>query len=783
MRFLSLLVLAAVLLPATTQAQTTRLLHQPDISAQSVAFAYAGDIWTVPRAGGEARRVTSSPTVEKSPHFSPDGQWLAFSGEYGGNDDVYVVPVDGGEPKRLTWHPAPDEVCGWTPDGSAVVFMSTRTGVPDAEPMLWTVRVEGGLPQAMVVPRALTGSISPDGQFLAYQRVRPWESEMKYYRGGQNQPIRVLDLKSKTASRLPWTDSRDQQPVWLGSMIYFISDRDWTNNLWAYDTSTKTLEQITHYDDYEVEHVGAGGGRVVYEQAGDLHLYDPADGTDHKLDIRVSGDFPWAMPHAAKVSKSLTHPQLSPTGVRALFEARGEVITVPTDKGTWRNLTRTSGVADRVPVWSPDGKEIAWFSDASGEYQLVIGNQDGTASPRTFPLDHPGFIYSPSWSPDHTKILYEDAQTNLWFIDTSNGKLKRIDQDNYTWPDRDMSPSWSPDSRYISYTKRLPGSQFHAVFVYSLSDGSTHQITDGMSEVIAPAWDKSGKYLLFLASTDFGLNTGWLDMSSYDRPVRRGVYLAVLSKSDPSPILPETGDEPEDQAAARDTTKAKPESVHVRIDFDGMSQRIIALDVPARDYVGLQAGKAGQFFYLERVPNREDVLHRYDLEKRKAVDFVPGAAEEYALSFDGKKLLYESEDDDGKPKDRWWVVDAAGEPPKEEKGALETSSLTIDLDPMAEWKQMFDEAWRIERDYLYVTNMNGADWPAMKKRYEVLLPYVRHRVDLTRLLDQMQGELAIGHSFVGGGDFSEARRPADRLAGRGSRGSKRLLSHQEDLHR
>ena len=753
MRSSFLLVLAAVLLPLTAQAQSTRLLHQPDISAQSIAFTYAGDIWIVPRSGGEARRVTSSPTVEKSPHFSPDGQWLAFTGEYGGNDDVYVVPVAGGEPKRLTWHPEPDEVRGWTPDGSAVVFMSTRTGVPDAEPKLWTVRVEGGLPQAMVVPRAQTGSISPDGKLLAYQRVRPWESEMKYYRGGQNQPIRVLDLKTHEVDRLPWKDSRDQQPVWLGSTIYFISDRDWTNNLWAYDTRTKSLKQITHYDDYEVEHVGAGGGSVVYEQAGDIHLYDPADSTDRKLDIRVSGDFPWAMPHAAKVAKSLTHPQLSPTGVRALFEARGDVITVPTDKGTWRNLTRTSGVADRAPVWSPDGKEIAWFSDASGEYQLVIGNQDGTTSPRTFPLDHPGFVYSPAWSPDHSKILYEDAQMNLWFIDTSNGKTTHIDQDNYTWPDRDMSPSWSPDSRYISYTKRLPGSQFHAVFVYSLADGSTHQITDGMSEVIAPAWDKSGKYLLFLASTDFALNTGWLDMSSYDRPVRRVVYLAVLSKSEPSPILPEAGNEPESPQAARDTTKAKPDAVHVHIDFDGMSQRIVALDVPARDYIGLQAGKAGQFFYLERVRNEADVLHRYDLKERKAVDFVPAAAQEYALSFDGKKLLYESANDDGKPTDHWLVVDATGEPPTGEKDALKTSSIEIHLDPIAEWKQIFDEAWRIERDYLYVANMNGADWPAMKKRYEVLLPYVRHRVDLTQLLDQMQGELAIGHSFVGGGDY------------------------------
>ncbi|OYV68633.1 MAG: protease, partial [Gemmatimonadetes bacterium 21-71-4] len=298
----------AALLPASLAAQSTRLLHQPDVSARYVAFAYAGDIWLVPRAGGDARRVTSSPTVEQDPHFSPDGKWLAFTGEYGGNPDVYVVGVDSGTPRRLTWHPGPDLVRGWTPDGKNIVFVSTRTGVPDAEPKLWTVPLTGGLPEALPVPRAQAGSISPDGRSIAYQLVRPWENEMRNYRGGQNQPIRVLDLGTYAVQKLPWTDSRDQQPVWLGHTIYFISDRDWTNNVWAYDAETKTLRQITHYRDYEVESVNAGAGMVAYEQAGDVHLYDPATGTDRKLDIRVTGDFPWAMPHAVDVSKSLTAP-------------------------------------------------------------------------------------------------------------------------------------------------------------------------------------------------------------------------------------------------------------------------------------------------------------------------------------------------------------------------------------------------------------------------------------------------------------------------------------------
>ncbi|HKB55039.1 MAG TPA: peptidase S41, partial [Ramlibacter sp.] len=454
------------------------------------------------------------------------------------------------------------------------------------------------------------------------------------------------------------------------------------------------------------------------------------------------------------MSKDLTAPQLSPTGVRALFEARGDVLTVPTDKGTWRDLTRSSGVADREPIWSPDGKQIAWFSDASGEYQLMVGDQDGTTPPKAYPLEHPTYFYAPAWSPDGKKILFTDAEMNLWVLDLATAKETHVDQGNYTWPDRDMAPAWSPDSRWIAYTKRLLGSQFHAAFVYSVAENSARQLTDGLSDVIDPTWDRSGKYLLFLASTDFALNTGWLDMSSYDRPVQRGVYLTVLAKDEPSPLLPEKGDEPGPGAKSpADSAKAKNDSVPVRIDFDGIMQRILALDVPSRDYVNLRAGKAGQFFYLERVPNRADVLHRYDLKERKAVEFVAAAAEEYALSLDGKKLLYEGAAESGRPNDRWAVADATGEPPKGDKGALKTQDLKVDLDPIAEWRQMFNEAWRIERDYLYVANLNGADWPAMKQRYEVLLPYVRHRADLTQLLDQMQGELSIGHSFVGGGDM------------------------------
>ncbi len=754
------------------QETTTRLLHQPTVSATSVAFEYGGDLWVVPRDGGEARRLTSSEGVETDPHFSPDGRWLAFTGQYDGGADVYVMPAAGGEPKRLTWHPGADQARGWTPEGR-VVFVSPRTGMPDGEPQLWTVGVDGGLPERLPLPRAQAGSLSPDGGSLAYQLVRPWETEMRNYRGGQNQPIRVIDLRTHAMRKLPWTDSRDRDPAWLGATIYFISDRDWTPNVWSYDTASGALSQVTHYDGFEVESLDAGAGAVVYEQAGDIHVYDPASGRDRKLAIHAAGDFPWAMPHAIEVGRSLREPRLSPTGVRALFEGRGDIFTVPEDKGTWRNLTRTPGVADRAPIWSPDGRSIAWFSDASGEYRLEVAPQDGTGSAREYTLAEPSYFYDPAWSPDGKRILFTDAEMHLRMVDLASGRETRVDTGNYTWPDRTMYPTWSPDSHWIAYTKRLPGSQFHAVFVYRVADGSTHQLTDGLSDVISPAWGASGKYLLFLASTDFALNTGWLDMSSFERPVRRGVYLAVLAKDEPSPLLPEPGDEPADSArpggasssssssrgkgaagrtaggggAARDSAAAP-----VRIDFAGFSQRILSLDVPTRDYVALKAGKKGMFYYVERVPNRAAVLHRYDLSKREAIDFLPQAASEYALSADGGKLLYEGVSEQGRPNGTWSVVDATGQPPAPGKGTLGTNALRAEVDPAAEWRQIFHEAWRIERDYLYVSNLNGADWDAVGARYASFLPYVKHRADLTQLLDEMQGELSVGHSFVGGGN-------------------------------
>ena len=519
---------------STTAQEPTRLVRQPTVT--HIAFAYANDLWIVPRAGGEAMRLTFQ-GQETDPHFSPDGRHIAFSAQYDGNTDVYVLPSAGGEPQRLTWHPGPDQVVGWTPDGSRVLFVSMRTRAPIPYANFWTVDLGGGLPEEMPIPRGHTGSFSGDGSRFAYQQISLVDVEWRNYRGGQTQPVWIVDTDDYALEEVPWDNTNDLDPVWLGDEVYFLSDRDWAMNVYAYDPGTRAVRQVTRHADFDVKSLNAGGGAVVYEQGGYIHLLDPASGTTNQVDITVRGDFPWLRPHWENVGGLLQNASLSPTGVRALFEGRGDIFTVPAEDGDWRNLTRTSGVAERSPAWSPDGRHISWFSDASGEYRLMIGAQDGLEAPREIVIPNPTFFFTPTWSPDSKHLAFTDTDLNLWRVEVDSGDLTLVDTDQYAHPIRTVDPVWAPDSRWLAYAKRLDN-QLHVVMVHSLEDGSTRQLTDGLSDALSPAWDAGGKYLYFLASTDYALNTGWLDMTSYERPVRRALYLAVLQADEPSPFLP-----------------------------------------------------------------------------------------------------------------------------------------------------------------------------------------------------------------------------------------------------
>lgn len=739
----------AIVLPAGLVAQGTRLLRQPTVSTTQVAFAYAGDIWVVAREGGDARRLTSYPGVEANPTFSPDGQWVAFTGGYAGNPDVYVVSVQGGAPRRLTWHPGGDVVRGWSVDGKSVLFISYRRNPRLGRGQLWSVPVDGGLERQLPLPAVNRAALSPDGRQVAYEEISQWDVEWRNYRGGQNRPIQVFNLADSTSSALPWDRSKDTWPVWLGNAIYFISDRDFAGNVWRYDPGTKQLTQVTHYKDFDVKTMASGGGVVVYEQAGFLHLYDPASNQDRQLVINARGDLPWAEPRWTDVTPLATAVSLSPTGARAVIEARGEIFTVPAEKGDVRNLTRSPGAADRAPAWSPDGRRVAWFSDASGEYRLVIGSQDGLNQPREIRLDHPTFYYDPTWSPDGKYLAFTDAGRNLLLADVASGQVTRVDGDNYAHPDRTLVPVWSPDSRWVAYAKRLT-SQFRALMVYSVADKKVRQLTDGLSDASDPAWDTGGKYLYFLASTDYGLGSGWLDLSSYDRHVRRAVYLAVLAADTPSPLLPESDEEKgqADSTAAKDSTTTAtdsvPAKVTVRIDFDGLGQRVLDLDMPVRSYTSLSASLPGVLFVAEAVENEPGVnLHRYDLKKRRADDFLPGVSL-FSISRDGKKLLYRAGE-------TWGIVST--DPGAKVGDGKIGVALRMRVDPRAEWQQIWHEAWRFERDYLYVPNLHGADWSAVDRMYSPWLQSLGHRADLTYLLDLLGGELTLGHTFTGGGDL------------------------------
>jgi tricorn protease len=764
-RLVAALLVAALFVSSGLAAEETRLLRQPDISGSHIAFVYANDIWVAQMNGGEARRLTSFPGAETSPHFSPDGKFIAFSGEYDGNMDVYVVPVAGGEPKRLTWHPIYDVVRGWTRDGKAIVFASGRKQVPLSIPKFWKISLEGEMPESLPIPRIAEGEYSPDGSKFVYQKIAPWESEWRNYRGGQNNPIRIIDLKSHEVKKLPWDGANDNSPVWMDNTIYFLSDRDYLMNIWSYDISTGDLKQETFFKEFDCKSLEGGGGKLIFEKGGYLHVFDPGSGEPQKLSVTVRGDLPWSRPHWEDVGWRIMARALSPSGKRAVFEARGDIFTVPAEKGDIRNITASSGIADRNPAWSPDGKHISWFSDKGGEYHLVIADQYGQ-NRKKIELENPTFFYTPRWSPDSKHISFGDTDRSLWVINIESKKATFIDNEGFTHPERTIHPEWSPDSKWIAYTKRLKN-QYNAIFIYSLDKKKSFQLTDGLSDCKSPAWDAGGKYVYFLASTDYGLNVGWLDLSSLERPVRRGIYLAVLSSEEPSPLLPESDEEEEVAEEPEEDKKDKPEEgedkekeeeAEVRIDFDGIDQRIIALDIPARDYSALAAGKEGTIFYLEREQGEDEVeLYRYVMKDRETKEILEGVRN-YTLSADGEKMLYST------GRNQWFIADANGQI-KPGDGKIKTGDMRMKVDPPAEWKQIFREAWRFQRDYFYVDNVHGLDLEWAYKTYAPWVDHVRHRADLTYILDILGGETAIGHSFTGGGDWPDVERVPVGLLG------------------
>jgi tricorn protease len=758
-------------LPAVRRdpSSAPQLLQHPAISATSVAFVYAGDLWTVPRQGGEAKRLTAGGGTVSDVAFSPDGSQIAYTGDYDGNVDVYVMPAAGGQPRRLTYHPDRDEVVGWTPNGDGVVFRSRRKGVTRVA-RLFSVGLKGGLPTEIPLPTAYEGSYAPGGERMAYMPLAPVFRAWKRYRGGTTSPIWLVTVASGQVEKVPRTNSNDFDPMWVAEKLYFLSDRNGPVTLFAYDTKTRTVAQALPNEGVDMKSASAGPGAIVYEQFGKLHVFDIPSASERTLNVRINADIPAIRPRYVNVARNIINATISPTGARAAFEARNEIFTVPAEKGDARDLTNTPGVAERDPSWSPDGKWVAYFSDESGEYALHLRDQSGLGAVRKIDLGTPGsFYYSPVWSPDSKKIAYSDKRLTLWIVDIATQKRTKVDTHTHDVNGGGFDESWSPDGRWLAYTRELPN-YLSALYVFDLSTGETHRVSDGLSDVRFPVFDRSGKYLFFTESTDLGMQIGG-SMASFDHPATRSVYVTVLRNDLPSPAAPESDEEKADSAAADSAKSAgaranakvpvksdSAKSTAVRIDFEGIDQRILALPIPARNYVQLSGGKAGVLFLLEGLglPTSVDpngnappaaTAYRFNLATRKLEKMLDSVSS-LAIARSGEKALVRMSGEEPQ-----WLIVPAMEQAKPGSGTLNVGQLQAYIDPREEWRQMYHDAWRIERDFFYDANFHGLDWAATGRHFEQYLDGLASRDDFVHLLEEMYGDITVGHLYIyGGGD-------------------------------
>ncbi|HUF28748.1 MAG TPA: PDZ domain-containing protein [Gemmatimonadaceae bacterium] len=749
----------------------TRLLSQPAIAGERVAFIYAGDLWSAGLDGTGVRRLTTADGDETNPVFSPDGRSIAFSANYDGNVDVYVIPAEGGVPRRLTWHPGPDIAQAFTPDGRSVLFTSGRESHTGRYTQLFTVPVEGGVEQRLPIPNAARAAYSPDGQRIAYNPLAPRFLQWKRYRGGTVSRLWLYDTRTHAIEKIPQPDSRanDVDPMWVAETVYFRSDRDGEFNVYAWDSRTKQVRRITRHEDFPVLRAATDGSRLVYEQAGWLHVMELASGQSRRLAIGVAADLRETRPRWVRGADYIRSASLSPTGARAAFEVRGEIVTVPAEKGDPRVLTNTPAAHERSPAWSPDGTRVAYFSDATGEYELEVRPQEGRGEPRRYKPAGSGFYFDLVWSPDGRRVAYSDNSQSTFVLDLTSGRATRVGGNRYYTPGfaSNASHAWSPDSRWLAYSVNTQP-LVQTLYVYDVERDRSHAITDGLSEVTQPAFDRSGKYLYLFASTDAGPVQDWFAQSNADMRRTRGIYMVVLRNDLPNPLARESDEER--GPAAADSARAQGDSARpgagggtgagrtggataqraqtpprpepVRIDLDGIGHRILALPVPPAELSAIATGESGHVYYLRTADGRTS-LHRWQLGTRRAEQLLPEVAQ-YELSADGKKMLYRQGRD--------WFIVATGPRITAGEGRLAVADVEVRIDPRAEWAQIFDEAWRINRDYFYAPNMHGVDWDKARKTYSELLPHAAVRSDVTRVIQWMMSELSVGHHGGGGGD-------------------------------
>jgi tricorn protease len=764
-----------MLAPALSPAQT-KLLRFPDVYGDKVVFCYAGDLWLAPSAGGTATRLTAAPGQELFPKFSPDGKQVAFTGQYDGDEQVYVVPVTGGSPTQLTFYPAvgplpprwgyDNQVYGWTVDGKAVLFRSMRYGWDLTDTRLYTVGVGGGLPVPLPMPVSGGGTFSPDGKQVAYSPLirdfRTW----KRYEGGWAQDLYIFDLATDEAKQITDNKRTERDPMWIGGKVYFAADWDGTLNLYSYDVASGDTQQLTTSKEFDVRWPsGAADGRIVYEEGGELRIYDTNTGAISKLQIYVPNDGVAMRPSRVSAAGNIEQWGLSPKGKRAVFAARGDIFTAPIEHGPTRNLTNSSNAHDKWPAWSPDGKRIAFLSDRTGEDELYLVNQDGSGDLEQLTDDGKEMRYRPAWSPDGKYIAFSDKYGKIYLVEVASKKKKEIADDPINFV---LDYTWSPNGGFLAFTLSEPNG-FNSLWVYSVAGGKLHRITGEMWNEFEPAWGPDGNYLYYMSDREYYPQIGSIEWN-YVMDRETGIFALALRKDVKNPF-PLRSDEVETEADSKDDKDKKDKKdddedkekkkEYIKIDFDGLSGRVARVPVEDDNYYNLNVidgqlvyAKGGPFYY-GRGSDIRPSIHFFDLKEREVKTAVEKTGA-YTLSQDGKKMLVRA---DGAFK----LYDA--KPSPGDAKTVSTDGLQVDRIPAQEWAEIFEEVWRRYRDFFYAANMHGYDWKAIGDRYRALLPHVAHRSDLNYVLGEMVAELSASHSYIQGGDYEIPDRAPVALPG------------------
>ena len=782
----SMLAAAVAAVPSTLAGQVSaRMFRYPDVSATQIAFVYAGDIWVVPKTGGTAQRLTTPRGEELFPRFSPDGTKLAYSANYDGNTDVYVVPAQGGTATRITHHPMADRLVDWYPDGRSLLVATSMASGRQRYSQFFRVGATGGMPERLPVPYGEFGAISPDGRQIAYMPMSLDFRTWKRYRGGWTPDLWLFDLQSFASQNLTQNDADDAQPMWYGRKLYFMSDRDpaQRHNIWVYDLDTRQTREVTHFTDFDITFPASGPSDIVFQAGGRLYLLDLGTEQMREVPVTVVTDLATLRLRVARADSSILNATISPNGQRAIFEARGDVFSLPARYGPVLNLTQSSGVAERYPAWSPDGRQVAYWSDRTGEYELYVRPVTGTGQERKLTSYGPGYRYHLYWSPDSKKLVFVDQTMTIRMFDTETGQTVSVDRALY-WYQVSLNgfrASWSADSRWLAYERDLVN-QRSAIYLFDTRGGRSVQVTSGYYNDVAPVFDPDGKYLYFLSNRTMRPIYSDID-NSWVYPNATNVVAVSLRRDVPSPLAPRNDQDSvkSDSAAAAPaatrtagaqaargrggrpaadtTTPRRPTPpAPVEIDTAGFEQRLTVLPPAAGNYTDLRAVSGKVVFRrlpMAGITDNKSPIVWWDLKERED-STVLADADDYELSADGKRLLVR----DGR---QFAIIDLKADQKLE--NPLRIAELEAPVDPRAEWRQIFSDVWRFERDFFYDANMHGVDWTAMRERYGRLLDDCVTRWDVNFVIGELISELNASHTYRGGGDLEAEQQRSVGLLG------------------